>query len=66
MTIYPQFSERLLPELNMNSVQENSKLSSPLPVTSGSAVASDPYVHMCQLSFRIISKKWTNIQEAIG
>ena len=42
-------------------VVENPKLSSPLLVTTGTAVTSDKYVRV-----RSISKKWTNIQEASG
>ena len=62
MTICLQSNEKLLLELNRNvCVVENSKLSSPLLVTTGTAVASDKNhdVRVC-----LISKKWTNIQEA--
>ena len=43
MTIFLQFSEKLLLELNRN-VYVVEKLSSPLLVTTGTAVASDRYV----------------------
>ena len=62
MTICLQLSEKLLPELNRNVyVVEDSKPSSLLLVTTGTAVASDKYVRV-----RLISKKWANIQEASG
>ena len=48
-------------ELNMN-VQENTTLPSLLLVTSGTAVASDPYVCMRQLSFKsdhsLLIQRW--------
>ena len=49
-------------EINNNKyVLENSKRSSPLLVTTGTAVASDKFVRV-----RLTLKKWTNIQEASG
>ena len=53
MTIYLQFCEWLLLELNM-SVQKNSKLSSPLLETTGTAVTSDLYVRVWLLSFKTV------------
>ena len=44
-------------------VVENSKLSSPLLMTICTAVTSDKY-H--DVRVRLISKKWTNIQEESG
>ena len=59
MTIRLQFCEKFPLELNINVyLLENSKLSSPLLVTTGTAVASYKYVRVF-----LISKKWTKIQE---
>ena len=44
-------------------VVEKSKLLSPLLMTTGTAVTSDKY-H--DVRVRLISKKWSNIQEASG